>query len=153
MEPVRERRRVWGRRLFLIAVVTVSVGVLGAGFVAWCFVFGQQLSVVHAADGALIDVKSLGEYQANVRRFRIAESASRKVIWELQAENGTFPLWTVPLRVGDNPALPEAIRGAEVVTPMGDRFVLVAGTEYRVDLWTSKDWNVPRHVKTSFVLP
>ena len=52
----------WKRRVFLAALFVGSIGLFGTGVVAWCFVFGQNLSVVHASDGVLIGVMWSGEY-------------------------------------------------------------------------------------------
>ncbi len=104
--------------------------------------------------GSLIDVQWLGEYQSNVRRIRISEDRSGTALWELKASDGSsFPLWTVHVHDGLNPVLPEGLLGAEIVAPGSKMFRLHAGRTYRVDLWTYKDWSVPRHVFTTFTLP
>lgn len=134
--------------------IVALVLVLAGAWAACCFVFGQDLKVVEIRGALLIDVQWLGEYASNVRRIRLSEEATGRVVWEVKAANGqSFPLWTILVREGPNSVLPEGLAGAEVVTPRGDVFELSAPTKYRVDLWTYKDWSVPRHVSRTFALP
>ena len=116
------------------------------------FLFRQDLEVVQTPTGTFIDVQALGEYQANVRRLRITEASTGAVVWELQAQERSFPLWTVPLQLGENEAIPEWLERASVLAPtQSHSFLLLRGKEYRIDLWTFKE-HLPRHVSKRFVL-
>jgi hypothetical protein len=130
----------------------MAVFALGVGIVLLAFVFSQDLKVVDSRRGKLIDVQWLGEYQSNVRELRLTEVATGRVLWGLKAAAGrSFPLWQIPLEVGQNGVIPDGTTGAEVVTPRAPTFTLVPDTAYRVDLWTYKE-GLPRHVSTNFAL-
>jgi hypothetical protein len=143
---VRPRSWVWllwiGAALAL--VLAASIG---------RFVLRQPLDVATSKGAVTIDVRNLGEYSSNVRRIRLSEAGTSRAIWELEAQGGeTFPLGTIELRAGLNPSVPDGVKGARVVTPGTATFQLQPGG-YRVDLWTYKEWHVPRQVSATFELP
>jgi len=138
--------------LIQLAMVLIVTTIVGVTAIVCVFLFGQDLRVDHTPRGTFIDVRALGEYQANVRRLRVTDVESGQVLWELQASREFFPLWLVKLQPGENPARPDDLNGADVLLPTGSTFRLEEGRRYRVDLWSYKE-GMPRHVGEDFMLP
>jgi hypothetical protein len=142
---MRPRSEAWLRWIgaALVLVLVASIG---------RFVLQQPLGVASSNGVATIDVRNLGEYPSNVRRIRLSEAGTSRAVWELEAADGeSFPLSTLVLRAGLNPSVPHDVKGARAVTPGTATFQLEPGG-YRVDLWTYKQWHVPRQASTTFEL-
>jgi hypothetical protein len=54
----------------------------------------------------VIDLRRLGEYQANLEHLRLAGEGTGHVIWEVVASQEIIPVWTIELEPGPNPSSP-----------------------------------------------
>ncbi|HEV7218682.1 MAG: hypothetical protein ACHP8A_15260 [Terriglobales bacterium] len=91
----------------------------------------------------IVHVETLGEYPTTVRRIRVKDSSSGKVIFELLAESGTPQIYNFRLSAGENSihvANPE--HGFyRVVEPSGkNTFSLQSGVRYRLMIW-GNEWS------------
>jgi hypothetical protein len=92
----------------------------------------------HENAAIVVDAQTLGEYPTTVRRIRLAEGASGKVVFELLPDGRTPQITIFRLAVGDNSVnLVDTYYGAyKVVTPRtGNAFSLKSGEEYRLAMW------------------
>lgn len=94
------------------------------------------LSVEHRDGNIILDFQTLGEYPSSVRFLQIEKVDEKRIIWEVQAEEGNPQLWTVELRPGSNNANlnSQLFTGRLKIThPQGrSEFFLETGVKYRV---------------------
>lgn len=96
------------------------------------------LKVRTTRTGAVIDVRTLGEYPSSVRRLRLSKLPAEEVVWELESEGRPPQLWEISLVIGRNPAQVEgALYGSyRVIKPTAvDFFELKGNQEYKVEVW------------------
>jgi len=114
--------------------------VVASAYVGWKFLSVQPIQIIDTNGGVLVDIQSLGEYQANLNRLKLTERNSGEVIWEVKAKKDFNPVWTIPLVAGENPAHPEILSLSEVLVPSdGSTFVLAASTSYILETWSLRD--------------
>ena len=117
------------------SVVLVVLAFLG--------VFGPPLSIEQKGSIRIVHVETLGEYPTTIRRVRIEEARTGKVVFEArirpehQGRSGE-QIHNFGLQAGDNPV--NAVNPDEdvyaIVEPKGRAsFALSPGTEYRLRVW------------------
>jgi hypothetical protein len=97
-----------------------------------------SLRILQSGGKVTVDVQTLGEYQTTVKRIRLVNKESRKVVWELKTLTGTPQVNKIELIEGENPVnLTGVASGSYVVaTPTNSAvFLLLSGIEYEIQLW------------------
>lgn len=95
------------------------------------------LRIVEVDGTVKVDVQTLGEYSTTVRRVRLTDRGSGRVIWEIGTASGTPQIHTMTLTAGENAAVLSAAHGEyAVVTPQAGRsFSLERGRDYLIEIW------------------
>ena len=90
--------------LILIALpAAVLIIIAGSLVFVWFTYFaGPPLSIRAKGCEKMVDVRTFGEYQTNIRRLKIVRVDSQQVIWEMNSERG-ISIWTFRLHPGTNP--------------------------------------------------
>ena len=91
-----------------------------------------------SADSVVVHVETLGEYMTTVRRVRIDDASSGKVIFDLMTESGTPQIFSFRLSAGENSThIADPEHGSyRVAEPTGrNTFSLQKGTRYRLMIW------------------
>jgi hypothetical protein len=110
------------------------------------------LRVQPIADGFVIDVMTLGEYQTTVERIRLLRHGER--VWEAEARPGTrHQIWTFLVRTGANGGevldcggtgrecpSPEPYGDFACVFPPGGGFAIQRGEVYELEVWGGTSW-------------
>lgn len=142
-------------RRFLLrgCLLLLFVGLIAVLFIACNFFFVQPLQIRQGVESALVDLRFLGEYQANLERLRLTDSTTGHVVWEVEAAKGTEPVWTFHLEHGWNPAQPADFRSFRVLVPPSERFCLRADRGYLLETWSIREAQVTSHRKATLRVP
>lgn len=119
----------------------VAVGVLSCLFLGACS--GRPpLHVKHDAGAVELNVETLGEYPTTIRRVRLSDVATRAVLWEIKATDGTPQVHRIRLRLGPNGGTFDDADGGKysvVVPSAAASFLLRPSTAYVVEVWGEGD--------------
>jgi hypothetical protein len=119
----------------LIAAAVLFAIVLSLGGSIWFWLKRPPLHVTQQQATVKINVQTLGEYSTTIRRLRLSEATSGRVIWEIRAI-GIAQARSFTLHAGENHAGVTADFGKfEIVAPSSPMFVLHDGVTYKVELW------------------
>jgi len=126
---------------------------IAAGWIAYSFLAVQPISVTVGDRSTEIDLRSLGEYQANLQRLRLSDPATGQVLWEIAAPiKSIVPVWVLSLKQGRNPSQPPQVLPVQVLTPPADTFCLQADHAYLLETWSFRDLGLS-HRKTRLQVP
>jgi hypothetical protein len=117
-----------------LILVCALIGLLAA---VGCFK-RPTLRLENSGSSVIVHFETLGEYPTTVRRIRLRDASSGKVIFELLTESGTPQIYSFRLSVGENSThVADPEHGSyRVAEPRGkNTFSLQPGVHYRLTIW------------------
>ena len=99
---------------------------------------GPALRLENSAGSVVVHIETLGEYMTTVRRVRIDEASTGRVIFDLMTESGTPQIFNFRLSAGENSThIADPEHGSyRVAEPIGkNTFSLQKGIRYRLMIW------------------
>lgn len=133
-------------KYFVIAVAVPLVLVL----IAYVYFCTPSVYAESSAHGATIHCEVLHDYPSDVGRIEIAETASEKVVWSVEAQAESFQLHKFNLTRGWNVGTLQPYSGQFVTSvPQRGPFYLRSGTGYRVSICSSGWFSICRKARFS----